>query len=218
MAARVATPVQALKIYNARWRKPDFTCATIRGYWTPESLRPSADDFLANYYTEENFTKSRLTQPDPNERTAKQVYEKIGGDIAKELQHPPPGGCQSCALRVSLALNRSGYPIPWQAAKRYSSFDTDPLGNNYISRAEHMDDYLQRAWGPADITIEPKGDWQHETEQMFLIQKSLAPGEIAVFSRPGHTGIITSTYMDESARLVTNPVHIYFLKPKPPVD
>jgi hypothetical protein len=114
--------------------------------------------------------------------------------------------------RLSAAKGVSGLE------KRYPSFDDAKDKNGkvhyYISRAEDFDDYLRRSWGVSDVTIVPEGNVDKESQKIHQVQDSLAPGEVAVFSRPGHTGIITRSYMDLFADNVTGIVHVWILKPK----
>jgi hypothetical protein len=85
----------------------------------------------------------------------------------------------------------------------------------YISVAKDMDKYLQSKWGPPDRTIPMDAGPGEMWDRMTNVQRSLAPGEIAVFAREGHTGIITPDYADLYALSPTHTVHIWILKPKP---
>jgi hypothetical protein len=180
------------------------------------TARPWADDFLANYEKE---------QPDNQPLDATkyprgwEIFRRAGGDIAKEGAKSKTEP-DSCALRISRALDTTDggrYAIPVNPDDHLSidgtglkSYDTAyselpdqehhaTLG--YLSNASEMNTYLQHTWGAPDasITWGPEDNTETMKAKIDAIQKSLGPGEAAVFARPNHTGVITSDYMDHYA-------------------
>ena len=84
--------------------------------------------------------------------SAKDVYKMIGGDVAKHYFHDENTGAEanSCALRLSRALNSSGFDINPKLLPNalYWKGGDD---KSYIVRVSDMQKYLSVAFGKPDI-------------------------------------------------------------------
>ena len=89
----------------------------------------------------------------------------------------------SCALRLSIALNGAGHAI--QAGAPGANLCE---GSRYIIGAARMHDHISAEWGAADETLGDGG--------LGGLQARLTNGRIAVVINGGHVGIVTNAYSD----------------------
>jgi hypothetical protein len=191
-------------------------------YWTPYSglitNRPSADDVWANYFQEGDPATN------PYAVSPKDVYDTVGGKYAKEADNPntDANSLQSCALRMSCALDASTDPIPANKSGNLSVMGPDGKshdlnsydnigGQGYISAAADMDKYLQQHWGPPDTTTYP--DYKYAYADVNESRAALNPGEVEVFTRDHHTAVVTPDYADKYANEVSSIQRTWILKP-----
>jgi hypothetical protein len=84
---------------------------------------------------------------DPAGSTAK-VAKVIGGTVAKNITMPG-GWKNTCAVRMSFILNRSGMSVPYVAGKTVSGADK----RWYFYRVKDVIDFLTQHWGKPDLMI-----------------------------------------------------------------
>jgi hypothetical protein len=84
----------------------------------------------------------------PANESSPQVYTLIGGKVYQNFVSDPVKYENSCALRLSYALNYSGAEIPHLTDQTGSGFD----GKWYFYRVSDLNDYLSTIYGPPDIT------------------------------------------------------------------
>jgi RHS repeat-associated protein len=96
-------------------------------------VRPSFDQMLANY---------------PGDLSSPEVYKLIGGKVYQNYLSNPTAYQNSCALRLSRALNYSGADIPFVRDQTGSGAD----GKWYFYRVSDLYDHLSTTYGPADLT------------------------------------------------------------------
>jgi len=115
------------------------------------------------------------------------VWEHIGGSIGKKFV-----GGNTCAARVSWALNYGGSPISGRGATN------DPKttfkgkkgdGRDYIVWVPSLQAYLTSEWGKPDAILS-------SNDEATTFEASLHPGEVAVFAGPHHSGLIMQGYSD----------------------
>src|ERR1700743_2456319 len=96
----------------------------------------------------------------PKDGTAKEVYNNVGGDVAKRYNDNESQGDQSpyantCALRMSVALNKSGNDIDTDVKNsKGQAMYTEKGGDDkdYALRKSDVKDYMKAEYGKADIT------------------------------------------------------------------
>ena len=94
--------------------------------------RPSSSSLQANY-PGDNYTST-------------QVYKLVGGNIYQRYQDDPVAYANSCALRLSYALNKAGAPIP-----KLSGTAKGGDGMNYFFRVKDLGNYMNATYGAPDI-------------------------------------------------------------------
>lgn len=104
-------------------------------YQENQNSRPNFSTFKKNY---------------PGSLSAGDVYKLIGGKVYQNYQSDPQKYANSCALRLSRALNYSGVKIPYIAGQTGSGSDK----NWYFYRVNDLKNYLIKIWGNPDL----KGD------------------------------------------------------------
>jgi RHS repeat-associated protein len=86
--------------------------------------------------------------------TSPQVYEKIGGKVYQNYLANPEAYANSCALRMSYALNRAGAPIP-----HITGTGSGADGMWYFYRVADLGKYLNRTYGHPDINGHARSDF-----------------------------------------------------------
>ncbi len=143
------------------------------------ACRPTGSELMAGY-------------PAYNTHSGAQAWEEIGGSLNDGYGVSSPGGPQnSCAARMSHALNSSGFEIPRGAPGANRNFNGSH--SRYIISARQMNAHLRDVFGPPDMTLASITDHQ-------ALKDSLAPGEAAIVSSQGHVGVVTPTYSDPHTR------------------
>lgn len=82
--------------------------------------------------------------------SASQVYHLIGGKVLYNHLNIPIGFQNSCALRLSRALNYGGKPIPFIRQQTGSGSDN----KWYFYKIKHMVPYLKKVFGEPKIVKE----------------------------------------------------------------
>jgi hypothetical protein len=86
---------------------------------------------------------------DPVNPKAK-VAKVIGGNVARNINMPPPYTWENtCAVRMSYILNRSGMAIPYVAEKTVSGLDK----RWYFYRVKALIEFLIQRWGKPDLVV-----------------------------------------------------------------
>jgi hypothetical protein len=119
------------------------------------------------------------------------VWKHVGGSVGDDFQ-----GGNTCATRVSWAFNLLGWPvrkIPTPSTMwKVKFFYNNPRvtfggkagdGKWYIVGAPDMESYLTLLWGKPDVHIKTIDDAKK-------FEGTLAPGRIAIFAGPHHSGAI----------------------------
>jgi RHS repeat-associated protein len=127
--------------------------------------------------------------PNYNAYTGADAWRLIGGNLNKAYGEKSPGGTQnSCAARLSYALNRSGAPIPKGAPGANRNDD----GQRYIISARELNSHLKNAFGPASETLSSPSALQD-------LRSRLADGQVAILSSQGHAAVVSRNYADPYA-------------------
>jgi hypothetical protein len=114
------------------------------------------------------------------------VWEHIGGSIGKRFY-----GGNTCAARVSWALNNGGSPVTGgQTNDPNTEFKGKKGdGKNYIVWVPSLQSYLTGRWGKPDAMLATNAE-------ATTFEAGLKPGEVAVFAGPHHSGLIMQGYSD----------------------
>lgn len=125
----------------------------------------------------------------PPEQAVK-FWQMVGGTLGTWGATPDKDGQiqESCATRMSWALNGAGLTIPSIRNVTWKNSD----GKRYITRAGDMHSFLEKLWGPPD-------DSSSNQAGVTRILNKLSEGQCAIFSTkssPGHTGVIKKGYED----------------------
>ena len=109
--------------------------------------------FAQAYNEEPTLAKDRPSYSDmaknfPN-KDRKEVFEEVGGRVADNWRIPKDQGGwrNACTVRVSVALNKSGSPLPFIKGKTVS-------GANkawHLFRVRDLRDLLTRSWGAPTV-------------------------------------------------------------------
>ena len=121
-------------------------------------------------------------------KTADEVWKLVGGSVGMAFHTS-----DSCATRVSYALDYGGFPIP--TANNKTSYFNNPGvvyqgkagdGMKYIVGAPDMRAFLASSFGPPD-TVLTTG------KEANALDDSLAKGQVAIFAGDGHAGMFYNT-------------------------
>ena len=116
-----------------------------------------------------------------------EVWKHVGGSVGKKYV-----GGNTCAARVSWALNYGGFPITGRGEindprKTFSGKNGD--GKSYIVWVRSLQSYLTSVWGSPDQMLTSNAD-------AVAFENALGPDEVAVFAGPHHSGLIKKGYSD----------------------
>ena len=137
---------------------------------------PNSKDFWKQY-------------PNYDDYSGADVWDKVGGTLNDSYGKDSPEGVQnSCATRVSHALNESGAPIPRGAPGANRNWG----GNNmrYIISAAQLNTYLKNSYGEPSQTLS-------SYQQVQALQSGLTNGQVAIVSSDGHASVVTGSYSDK---------------------
>lgn len=115
------------------------------------------------------------------------MWEHIGGSVGKKYF-----GGNTCAARVSWALNYGGFPISGRGEtnKSETTFKNKRGdGKIYIVWVPSLQSYLTSQWGNPDEIIS-------SNDEAKVFEAKLQPGEVAVFAGPHHSGLLMQGYSD----------------------
>lgn len=117
------------------------------------------------------------------------VWAVIGGNVGKTLT-----GRDTCAARISRALNYGGFPIrsPYvdYINDRTAIFNGVPGdGMNYAVNTRTLENFLRSAFGPPDTEIRTRLDAE-------ALERDLGSGQIAIAVSQSHAGIIKALNSD----------------------
>ncbi|MDR0181436.1 T6SS effector amidase Tae4 family protein [Lysobacter arvi] len=138
--------------------------------------RPDSSTFFENY--------PRYKKVGQEGYESSEVWELVGGPLAKEAQGNP-NYTNSCAARVSYALNKSGAPIPRSTPGAESGAD----GLYYLIRARDMNAHLHRTLGAPDTVLRTR-------DELNAFWSRLRPGEVAIVATTGHVAVLRHGYHD----------------------
>jgi hypothetical protein len=147
--------------------------------------RPSSNRFWIAY-SQVSYEKWK------GEENKNMVWEFVGGSVGKMFE-----GQNTCATRVSYGFNYCGWPIT--GGLYFVNYPTVTYkgkvgdGKNYIVGAPAMETYLTKRWGPPDATPKTNGE-------VKAFEGTLAPGQMAIFAGPHHSGIISQAHEDAYAK------------------
>jgi hypothetical protein len=121
------------------------------------------------------------------EEVKNKVWEHIGGSIGKRFV-----GGNTCAARVSWALNYGGFPISGSGTTNdpnttFKSKKGD--GKTYIVWVPTLQSYLTSLWGNPDAILSSNAE-------AIEFEARLQRNEVAVFAGPHHSGLIMQGYSD----------------------
>ena len=118
------------------------------------------------------------------------VYDEVGGGLDKSHDSGDRDYQDSCALRVSLALNGCGEP------HRIPTGDGEPVPDgkhpkdNQIVNAKAMCAYLRKKWGPPDYTV------SSVRELYLILNKNTCECFSVVFCNSHHVGHADASMVD----------------------
>jgi hypothetical protein len=143
----------------------------------PPAKKPAARPASAalwSAYSKVNY----FTMPGPLD-----VWKFIGGSVGQAFHKD-----NSCAARVSYALNYGGFPVP--TADNVAIYLNNPGvsyegkagdGMKYIVRAPRMEQFLQDNFGTPDATLTT-------LQEANDFDNSLRKGQVAIFAAQEHSG------------------------------
>lgn len=173
----------AVETYLAGWPAQQTILSALAkgGRGHGKQLRPQTSAFWAQYqHIGYNVFRG--------ESATHQVWALIGGNVGQYFD-----GQNTCASRVSWALNRSGMPIRdgilFRNDRSVTFEGTPGDGLNYIVGAAAMATFLRRHWGEPDATLQ-------DNRAARDFQNSLRPGRGAIFAGRHHSGFIMQGYDD----------------------
>jgi hypothetical protein len=139
-------------------------------------------NFMANY---PRF--GQISQPD--------VWKQVGGNLEKAYGEKSPKMGDTCAVRASKGFNGSGGPKIAAGTKgaNINYVDQGGDGMRYILSARNMNSYLHQSLGSPHRTISSILD-------VFNLEDSLQPNQIALVSSEQHVGIASKEYTDDGVR------------------
>ena len=126
---------------------------------------------------------SYFTMPDKLD-----VWKFIGGSVGQAFHKE-----NSCAARVSYALNYGGFPVP--TADNVAIYLNNPGvsyegkagdGMKYIVQAPRMEQFLQDNFGTPDATLTT-------VQEASDFDNSLRKGQVAIFAAQAHSGFFYNT-------------------------
>lgn len=101
------------------------------------------------YYRQIKKIYDIYTETIKDYNTSKKFYESLGGEIAALAKAHPEWFINTCAARLSQALNEAGITIPYIAGQTMKG-----EGNkNYFLRAIDMKNYFLKIWGEPRIML-----------------------------------------------------------------
>lgn len=154
--------------------------------------------------------------------TNKQLVEAIGGDLHRKLAaiYPDLDQMNTCAVRLSYSLNRSGSPISRSSkARMFKGAD----GRYYTISADEMITYLGVTYGRAALIFD--GNRKAEKEWRSAVKPPVQgifgydwQGRIADFGATGHVDIgllpdadvANITEYGTGAYFLDGPMKVYF--------
>jgi RHS repeat-associated protein len=153
-----ATNLRELDPQLGRWwqidPKPDYAQSLYSAMGNNPMLHndPLGDTLPMPYST--------LAANYPTTGTSKEMYNSVGGDVAKRFnEHENDAGgnayANTCALRMSTALNKSGNDIDTDVknSKGQAMYtETGGDGKDYALRKSDIKDYMKGEYGKADIS------------------------------------------------------------------
>ncbi|WP_448003112.1 T6SS effector amidase Tae4 family protein [Agromyces bauzanensis] len=116
-----------------------------------------------------------------------EVWKYLGGSVGKKYL-----GGNTCAARVSWAMNYGGYPVTGRGEindprKTFAGKKGD--GRSYIVWVPSLQGHLTNVWGAPDRILRTNA-------AAVAFEKALGPDEVAVFAGPHHSGLIKKGYSD----------------------
>ncbi|WP_376707970.1 T6SS effector amidase Tae4 family protein [Kangiella sp. TOML190] len=141
---------------------------------------PNSQTFMSNY-------------PDYNDyQSSGDVWDLIGGSLNDAYGRGSENGAEdSCAARVSHALNNSGAEIPSSPAHQTNRNQGGSDGR-YIISASNMNRYLRDTYGAPAMSLNGNGGAE-ALRASFIVSRS---GGAAIVSSSGHTAVISASHMD----------------------
>lgn len=121
----------------------------------------------------------------------------VGGTIGEK--YGPEGN--SCAARVSAALNKAGVPIPncpeFSTNRNYGDQSGDTPPKRYILSTIQLNNYLNTRWGEPDHRWQqPCGSGTGDIRDLDHLKSLIPPNGLAIIiwpangRRPGHAAIV----------------------------
>lgn len=116
-----------------------------------------------------------------------EVWKHLGGSVGKKYL-----GGNTCAARVSWALNYGGFPVTGRGEindpkKSFAGKKGD--GKSYIVWVPSLQGHLTNVWGRPDRILSTNA-------AAVAFENTLGPDEVAVFAGPHHSGLIKKGYSD----------------------
>ena len=138
---------------------------------------------------------------------AQKRYEKVGGQALREFNRNSESYINTCAFKLSYALNYEGMPLNkyisrQQITSRPIAFQNalilgDKANNNYFMRVKEIRQFLQlkSVWGNADKPYNPK---IMKTKQENI---DFYNNEFSKFSKNGVVAMIISGWSDANGHI-----------------
>ena len=128
---------------------------------------------------------------------AVEVWKTIGGGLndAYGKDGSIDATANSCATRMSHALNYAGVPIPKGSIGANRNYDGTTSGDNlyYIIQARKLRTYLHESWGAPNQTLtHPK--------QIDMLKQTLKANQYAIIISDGHASAVSPEYNDNYIR------------------
>jgi hypothetical protein len=114
-------------------------------------LSVAALNHVAHETDKQRFWDAQLKKmfdayPKGSEVSASELYEQVGGPLLDWYKENPEALANTCAMRLSVALNEGGFPIP-ETTGTYKGANN----KNYFITVKAMTAYLKTLWGTPQI-------------------------------------------------------------------
>jgi Type VI secretion system (T6SS), amidase effector protein 4 len=180
-----------------------------------------------------SFSKLVANYPDQVRWPTKKLLDTIGGDLRARLQD----NVNTCAIRLSYALNASGIPIRHQAgvtewaggpvaapgSMSHSRAPLPPKRDLFIFRVMDVKTYLTARYGPGKLIYDARKDPEHLVTPFSAVTQGIITfewgGDPRTFGALGHADLFrVSLSGDKQPTLIPGCVgHCYFMDTTAPM-
>lgn len=151
------------------------------------------NDMMHKHFTDKQLKEifDVYTDDAENYKSPASFYEYIGGPLGEWAKKNPEQFQNTCAARLSRALNYGGFEIPKGVAGTYKGGD----GKYYFINAKQMESYLSKIW--SSPTLQPN---DQKIKSGVIFQTGFAHGvtghlDVVYDGKSAHKMYSTTTYV-----------------------